>query len=176
MGGGVKSTLAVTAVLIALAVTLGLLLFAVPNVEGVSAVAFFSGAILGPGGGALVGALAMGLFSILNPLGPAAFPVLATQVLGMALIGCAGAMWVRLARSPGRAALLAGISGGVLTFLYDVLTNYGFAVTMGRYKDPLPFIAAGIPFSVMHILANVIIFAGVGAFVFARGRPRGGAA
>ena len=102
-----KSTLAVTAVLIALSVTLGLLLVAVPNVEGVSAVSFFSGAILGAGGGALVGTVSMGLFSILNPLGPAAFPVFLGQVAGMALMGCAGALWVRLARSPGRAALLA---------------------------------------------------------------------
>jgi hypothetical protein len=171
-----KSTLAVTAVLIALSVTLGLLLVAVPNVEGVSAVSFFSGAILGAGGGALVGAVSMGLFSILNPLGPAAFPVLMGQVVGMALMGCSGALWVRLARSPGRAALLAGIFGGVLTFLYDVITNYGFAVLMGRWSDPLPFIAAGIPFSVMHIVANVFIFAGVGAFVFVRGKPRKGAA
>ena len=39
---------------------------------------------------------------------------------------------------------------------------------------PLPFIAAGVPFSVMHIVANVLIFAGVGAFVFVRGKPRKG--
>lgn len=163
-----KSNLAVIAVLIALSVTLGLLLVAVPNVEGVSAVSFFSGAVLGAGGGALVGAVAMGLFSLLNPLGPAAFPVFLAQVLGMALMGSAGALWVGLVKSSGRAALLAGIFGGMLTFLYDILTNYGFAVTMGRWSDPLPFIAAGIPFSVMHIVSNVLIFAGVGAFVFLR--------
>jgi hypothetical protein len=165
-----KSNLAVIAVLIAMGVALGLLLVAVPNVEGVSAVSFFAGAILGAGGGALVGAVAMGLFSVLNPLGPAAFPVLAAQVLGMALMGCSGALWARLARSQGGAALLAGISGAVLTFLYDVLTNYGFAVLMGRWRDPLPFIAAGIPFSAMHVVSNALIFAGVGAFVFLRHR------
>ncbi len=170
-----KSSLAVTAVLIGLGVTLGLLLVAVPNVEGISAVCFFSGALLGAAAGGLVGAVSMGLFSLLNPLGPAAFPVLGAQVAGMALIGCSGALSLRLARSPGGAALLAGVSGGVLTFLYDVLTNYGFAVTMGRWRDPLPFIAAGIPFSVMHVVSNVLIFAGVGAFVFSRARSRRGA-
>jgi len=171
-----KSNLAVTAVLVALGVTLGLLFVAVPNVEGISAVSFFSGAILAAGGGALVGAVSMGLFSILNPLGPAAFPVFLAQVLGMAIMGCSGALWVKQVRSPGRAALLAGIFGGVLTFLYDVLTNYGFAVTMGRWGDPLPFIAAGIPLSAMHIVSNVLIFAGVGAFIFLRQRPRRDAA
>jgi uncharacterized membrane protein len=171
-----RSNLAVTAVLIALSVTLGLLLVAVPNVEGVSAVSFFAGAILGAGGGALVGAVAMGLFSLLNPLGPAAFPVLLGQVAGMTLVGCSGAAWRRLADSPARAALLAGVFGGVLTFVYDVITNYGFAVLMGRWSDPLPFIAAGLPFSLMHIVSNVLVFAGVGAFVFSRRRPRGGAA
>ncbi len=167
-----KSNLAVTAVLIALSVTLGLLLVAVPNVEGISAVSFFSGAILGAGGGALVGAAAMGLFSVLNPLGPAAFPVFLAQVLGMALMGLSGALWVRPVDSPAKAALLASLFAGVLTFLYDVFTNYGFALTMGKWSDPLPFIAAGIPFSVMHIVSNVLIFAGVGAFIFLRHRPR----
>ena len=171
-----KSNLAVTAVLIALSVTLGLLLVAVPNVEGLSAVSFFSGAILGAGGGALVGAVAMSLFSLLNPLGPAAFPVFLAQVIGMALVGCSGVLWLRLAGSAGKAALLAGIFGGVVTFVYDILTNYGFAVLMGRWSDPMPFIAAGIPFSVMHIVSNVLIFAGVGAFAFSRHRPRRGTA
>lgn len=163
-----RSNVAVTAVLIALGVTLGLLLFAVPNVEGISAVSFFSGAVLGAGGGALVGGVSMGLFSLLNPLGPAAFPVLLAQVVGMALVGGSGAVWLRLVRAPGRAAVLAGLSGGVLTFVYDVLTNYGFAVLMGRWRDPLPFIAAGIPFSIMHVVSNAVIFAGMGTFIFYR--------
>jgi membrane-bound metal-dependent hydrolase YbcI (DUF457 family) len=89
----------------------------------------------------------------------------------MALMGCSGALWAKLVHSQAKAALLAGIFGGVLTFLYDVLTNYGFAAAMGRWDDPWPFIAAGIPFSVMHIVSNVLIFAGVGAFVFLRHRP-----
>lgn len=168
-----RSSLAITAVLIALSVALGLLLFAIPNVEGISAVSFFSGAVLGAGGGALVGAVSMGLFSILNPMGPAAFPVLLAQVLGMALVGCSGALWRRMVHTPRGAGVLAGISGGVLTFVYDVLTNYGFAVLMGRWRDPIPFIAAGIPFSVMHIVSNILIFAGLGTFIFLRRRPRG---
>lgn len=163
-----KSNLAITAVLIALGVALGLLLFAVPNVEGISAVSFFAGAILGAGGGALVGALTMSLFSLLNPLGPAPFPVFAAQVAGMSVIGCSGALWVSLVRGPARAGLLAGVFGGVLTCIYDVITNYGIAVSMGRYDDPLPVIAAGIPFSVMHIVANVLIFAGIGTFAYYR--------
>jgi uncharacterized membrane protein len=167
-----KSDLAIAAVLIALSVTLGLLLVAVPNVEGVSAVSFFSGAILGAGGGAFVGAVSMGLFSVLNPLGPAVFPVLLAQMAGMALMGCSGALWLKLAGSRGRAAVLAGVAGGVLTFIYDVLTNYGFAVTMGRWSDPLPFIAAGIPFSVVHIVSNALVFAGVATLVHSRKRPR----
>jgi uncharacterized membrane protein len=168
-----KSNIAVTAVLIALSVTLGLLLVAVPNVEGISAVSFFSGAVLGAGGGALVGALSMGLFSLLNPLGPAAFPVFLAQVMGMALVGGSGALWRRLAHDPGKAAVLAGICGAVLTLVYDILTNYGFAVLMGRWRAPLPFIAAGIPFSVMHFVSNALIFAGMGSFIFYRRKSHG---
>ena len=167
-----KSNLAVVAVLIALSVALGLLLVAVPNIEGISAVSFFSGAILGAGGGALVGAVSMGLFSVLNPLGPAAFPVLLAQIIGMALMGSSGALWGKLASTQGRAAVLAGISGVVLTFVYDVLTNYGFAVLMERWADPWPFLAAGIPFSVLHMVTNALVFAGVGTFVFYRSGTR----
>jgi uncharacterized membrane protein len=170
-----KSNLALTAILIALNVAVGLLLVAVPNVEGISAISFFAGVILGAPRGALVGALSMLLFSLLNPLGPAPFPVFLAQVGGMAVIGSAGALWNRTALSPGRAGVLAAVWGGVLTFAYDIITNYGIAVTMGRWNAPLPVIASGIPFSIMHLVSNILIFAGIGSFVFHRRRTgRGG--
>jgi hypothetical protein len=154
-----------TAMFIALGVAVGYLLAAVPNVEGVSAVSFFSGYLLGGASGSVVGAVSMLLFSAFNPLGPPVLPVLCAQVVVTGLIGVSGDLWRRLASHVDRAEILAGAFGAVLTLGYSVLTDYGFAVSIGRWRDPLPVIAAGLPFSVLHIVSNALIFAGVGAFV-----------
>jgi hypothetical protein len=156
--------LSTAAVLIAAAIALGYLLAGVPNVEGMSAVAFLAGCFLGAGGGALVGAVSILLFSVLNPLGPPLPQVLVAQVAGMALIGASGHLWRRLAAVVPRPEILAAALGALLTLVYGVLADYGFAVSMGRWKDPWPVIIAGIPFSTVHIISNAVIFFGVSLF------------
>ncbi|MFH1313972.1 MAG: hypothetical protein ABIJ00_12210 [Candidatus Eisenbacteria bacterium] len=152
------------AVLIAAAIALGYLLSGVPNVEGMSAVTFLAGCLLGAGAGALVGAVSIALFSVLNPLGPALPHVLAAQVAGMSLVGVSGDLWRRLAAFVPRPEILAAGLGALLTVVYGVLADYGFAVSMGRWKDPWPVIIAGIPFSTVHIISNAVIFFGVSLF------------
>jgi len=152
------------AVLIAAAIALGYLLAAVPNVEGMSAVTFLAGCLLGAGGGALVGAVSIALFSVLNPLGPALPQVLVAQVGGMSLIGASGHLWRRLSDMVPRPEVLAAGLGALLTLIYGVLADYGFAVSMGRWRDPWPVIIAGIPLSTLHIVSNAVIFFGVSLF------------
>lgn len=161
------------AMLIALAVALGYLLAAVPNVEAISAVSFFSGYLLGAATGALVGGVSILLFSVLNPLGPSFPLVLAAQVLMMALMGACGDVWRRVIMLTGRAEFFAATFGVVLTLAYGVIADYGFAVSMGRWKDPFPVIAAGLPFSVVHIVSNGLIFGGTGAFIARKYPPKG---
>ncbi len=156
--------LSTAAVLIAAAIALGYLLAGVPNVEGMSAVAFLAGCLLGAGTGALVGAVSISLFSVLNPLGPPLPHVLLAQVAGMSLIGASGHIWRRMTAIVPRPEILAAGIGAVLTLVYGVLADYGFAVSMGRWKDPWPVIIAGIPFSTVHILSNAVIFFGVSVF------------
>jgi uncharacterized membrane protein len=153
------------AVLIAAAIALGYLLVGVPNVEGMSAVSFLAGCLLGSGGGALVGAVSIAFFSVLNPLGPPLPHVLVAQVLGMALIGVSGSVWRRLVSIVPRPEILAAGMGALLTLIYGVLADYGFAVSMGRWKHPWPVIVAGIPFSIIHVVSNAIIFFGISLFV-----------
>jgi hypothetical protein len=160
------------AMLIALAVALGYLLAAVPNVEAISAVSFFSGYLLGAATGALVGALSILLFSVLNPLGPAFPAVVAAQVLAMGSIGACGHVWRRVITLVGKAEFFAAAFGAVLTLAYGVLADYGFAVSMGRWRDPLPVIAAGLPFSVIHIVSNGLIFGGASALVVRKYPPQ----
>jgi hypothetical protein len=160
--------LSTAAVFVAAGVAVGYLLAGVPNVEGISAVSFFAGYRLGAGTGAVVGGLSMGIFSLFNPLGPPLVPVLVAQIAGMAMIGASGRLWGRFALGVRFAEMLAAAMGALLTFLYGILTDYGFAVSIGRWKEPLPVIAAGLPFSVVHIVSNGLIFGGLGAFLSRR--------
>lgn len=163
-----------TAILIAVSVAVGFLLAPVPNVEGMSAVSFFSGCLIGWTGGLLVGSLSMLLFSMLNPLGPAPFPVLVAQVLSMGVVGACGRLWQRWAVGWSRPEVAGVVMGGLLTLAYDVVTNYGVAVSMGRWKSPLVVIAAGMPFAVIHITSNALIFGSVGAVAVRKGWLRRG--
>jgi hypothetical protein len=166
-----RKGIATTAILIALAVAIGILLAAVPNVEGISVVSFFSGYLTGWRSGGVIGGTAMLLLSLLNPLGPAPPPVFAAQVLGMALMGASG----RLLGGPGgrvRLELRAMLLGAMLTLVYDGLTNFGVAVSIGKARAPLVVMLAGAPFSAIHIVSNILIF-GATAAVVARRRGFG---
>ena len=167
-----SSRFTTTAVLIALGVALGLLLAPIPNLEGVSAVSFFAGYMVGCRGGGLVGGISIVLLSLLNPLGPAPPPVLAAQWVGMASIGCTGSLWRKAILQGKGAELMALVLGVVLTLYYDLLTNYGVAVSIGRWRDPLPVMISGVPLSVMHTVSNGMIFGAVGALVARRHKDR----
>jgi hypothetical protein len=168
--------IAVRAVLTALAVAVGLILAHVPNIEGVSAVSFFAGYLTGWASGGVIGGTAMLLLSLLNPLGPAPPPVFAAQVVGMASVGASGALVRRVGGGAPRAVLVAVGLGTLLTVVYDVLTNYGVAVSVGRWRDPAAIMIAGAPFAVLHTVSNAMIFGAVGAILVRRHpHPEGGA-
>lgn len=117
----------------------------------------------------MVGALSMLMFSILNPLGPAPFPVLVAQVLSMGVVGACGRLWQRWAAGWTRPEVAGIVMGALLTLVYDVVTNYGVAVSMGRWKNPLVVIAAGMPFAVIHVASNALVFGSVGVVAVRRG-------
>jgi len=48
-----------------------------------------------------------------------------------------------------------GVSGLVLTLIYDLLTNLATALVMGQF---LPVMIAAVPLSLVHISSNVVIF------------------
>ncbi len=88
------SSIALTAILVALSVALGFLLISVPNVELLTFSVFASGAVLGRWRGALVGALAMAVYSGINPYGSGlGFPPLYfAQILSASLTGLSGGL------------------------------------------------------------------------------------
>jgi len=155
-------TIVVTAVLIALAVALGFGMIHVPNVELITLIVFISGHLLGPRIGLAVGAVAMGLFTTLNPMGMPVLPLALTQVAAMALIGLLGGgtrLWIGRGRSWTRMALC----GLLATLFYDLITNLVMAVSLGMIGQLARVLIAGLTFSLLHMISNTVIFAAAGS-------------
>ena len=156
-----SSRLAFTALFAALAAALGFAGALVPNVELISLAVFLGGTVTGVVGGIAIGALAEVVFSLLNPLGPAPPWIFAGQILGMAIVGgVGGALAPALARrTSGGRSLLLGVAGLVVTLIFDLLTNLGVGLHLGPM---LPALVAAIPFSLIHLTANTLVFAVLG--------------
>ena len=147
---------------IALAVAAGFALLHVPNLELITTISFVSGLLLGSGRGTIVGAFSMFLFSFFNPLGIPFPPVLIAQVVFMGVAGFVGGMWRGwLRRYAFRPIYIGGLAGTglILTLLYDVGTNVGFALSAGLMSQLVKIIAGGIVFSTIHLVTNTALFA-----------------
>jgi len=158
-----KLTLA--GVLIALAIALKLPILSVPNVEFFTFIVFSSGYLLGMIGGVVVGIISMSIYtSVVTPYGLPPLPIAFAQVFSMALIGFAGGMASRLDKLAFRQGFpsrivavmfIMGLAGLVLTLIYDLLTNLATTVVVGQFW---PVMIAALPFALLHILSNMVIF------------------
>lgn len=150
------------AMFVAIGIVSGLALSGVPNVELVTAVCFVAGFMLGTSAGLLTGALTELLFAGFHPMGSSAGPLLAAQVIGMALAGVAGAAAWKIvgARRSGRGFIITVTALGVaVTFVFDLLTNLAFSVVAGFSVSQMmvPLVAAA-PFAAVHLLSNALVF------------------
>ncbi|MFO7652514.1 MAG: hypothetical protein R6X25_01715 [Candidatus Krumholzibacteriia bacterium] len=141
----------------------GFLLGGIPSVELMTLLTALAGAALGPGGGALCGALAMAVHSLANPLGAAVPALLAAQTAGLAAAGALGglgagavASCVRRGRRL-RSALFAAALGGGATLVYDVLTNAATVVAFDLRWWVV--VTGGLPFALVHVGVNAALFA-----------------
>lgn len=150
-----------TSLLIALGVALGFALNRIPNIELVTSTVFFSGYTLGYGRGFGVGMLTEGLYSMLNPYGPAAPPLLAAQVLSMGVTGLAGG-WFKAKRMDEKPffPFKSGLTGLACTCLFDSLTTLSLVPINHFSAEQLAAsIALGIWFYVAHGASNTVLFA-----------------
>ena len=176
---------AVTAIFVALAAALGFLLLSVPNVELVTFTIFASGVVLGRWRGALVGVLAMAIYSGANPYGSGlGVPtMLAAQLAASAFTGLVGGITAPLWRgdareAPGRGGrldpaaggrvgggrralpLVAGGLGFVLTAVYQAAVIVGLAVMSPEFRTgALAVLLSNAFFSGVHLVSNTIVFA-----------------
>lgn len=147
---------------IAMGVTFGFSLVHIPNIEMMTVTIFISGYLLGVKEGLLVGILAEGLFSLLNPLGMAAPPLFVAQTISMGLTGICGGLLHKI--SPAKPITWQhyigfGFAGALLTLMFAGFTNFGYTLTIGfTWGKFLAGFIAGFPFIVIHILSNTAIF------------------
>ncbi|MDD5087443.1 MAG: hypothetical protein PHI18_01420 [bacterium] len=159
-----RSPLMVTriAMLVAVGVAAGWLLSAIPNVELVTAVCFSAGFLLGVPAGLLTGALTEALFAGFHPMGSSLGPLLAAQVMGMAVVGLAGGMAAKIVRSrrAGFGYAIPVIGFGLLsTVIFDFLTNLAFPLMAGfSIAQTLVSLTIGLPFAAIHLAANAAVF------------------
>ena len=180
------SETAATAIFVALAAALGFLLLSVPNVELVTFTVFASGVVLGRWRGALIGALAMAIYSGFNPYGsglgvPTMF---AAQLAASAFAGLMGGIMAPLWRgrategSPSPAErldapavdrtgggrrvlpLVAGGIGLALAAVYQVAVIVGLAVMSPEFRTgALAVLVSNAFFSSVHLVSNTVVFA-----------------
>jgi len=157
--------LALMGMLIALSIVLKIPLLSVPNVEFFTFLIFSSGYLLGMMEGCLVGVISISIYTTLvTPYGLPPLPIAFAQIFSMALIGIAGGLAFKLnpissARTSPFGSffpfLIMGIWGSILTIIYDLFTNLASALVIGQF---LPVMVSAIPFALIHLLSNLIIF------------------
>ncbi len=135
-----------------------------PNIEVTSLITFISGFVFGSRIGSLVGGFTEAVSSMFNPLGPAPPPIFAAQIGCMMLIGAVGGVIARFSDKSElgglNKSLMMGAAGLYLTIIYDLVTNFGFALSFGSsYETAL---IVGSYFMAIHVFTNTLFFGTVG--------------
>ena len=152
---------------VALIIVVGLMLITIPNVELVTATIFLSGYLFGIRKGLLIGIVAIFIYSLLNPFGAPNPPLLMAQVTSMGIVGSAGGLMYHINSKTSSALLRSiqlGISGFLLTVLFDFMTTVSFALFAAETGQKITKImlsnySIGLPFYLVHMGVNTLIFA-----------------
>lgn len=147
-----------------LIVTVGMVFALIPNMELVILSAFLGGIALGPRRGFIVAFIGEAIFSALNPIGSGlGFPILyAFQVFTIGLSGLVGGLTSRFFAREGhylQFSILLGITGFLLTLIYDVLTALSFPISSGMTEGTIwATLTTGLVFFTMHLVSNTLLF------------------
>ena len=158
--------IAETGIFLALFLGLAYAFSYIPNLEYITAIAFLSGLLLGWKRGLFVSVIGEAVFSIANPFGSSlAFPsLLIGQLLAFSIFALTGAsfrLFVKKminSKTPWLAFIL-GLTGLLLTILYNIITSVFYAVTSGfTFEQTVASIITGIPFYLINMISNTITF------------------
>jgi hypothetical protein len=149
------------AALAALAVTVGFVLAAVPNVELFTLVVFLAGVLLGRASGARVGVLAALVYGLLSPYGlpdPILLTALLLSRLCIGVLGGSLRVWLLAGPRAKRVALFA-VAGLLSSLIFQVLTNLAIGLTVGQWRVVL---AGAVPYALVNMASNVASFSLLG--------------
>lgn len=148
----------------AMAIAMGYSLMMVPNIELITVTIFLSGVTLNLKWGAIVGLVAMAIYSGLNPLGSGlSFPPLFfAQIIGMSLCGIIGGILKPIffvKKFSFLKLFLLGLAGFLVTFIYDVLTLVSYPLFSGLgFPGIIASLIKGLGFTLLHEISNIFIF------------------
>ncbi|MBL50558.1 MAG: hypothetical protein CMG57_01215 [Candidatus Marinimicrobia bacterium] len=151
------------AIFAAMAIGLGFMFMLVPNLEFMSVTIFLSGLTLGVPYGAIVGAVAILIYSVMNPLGSGLIylTLLMGQILAMSGIGIAGGCSAAIIHqfSPRLTAVISGGIGFICSLWYDGVTTLAYPISAGYdWDETVAYAVSGIFFTSIHLLSNTVIF------------------
>jgi uncharacterized membrane protein len=129
-----------------------------PNVNLMFFIVFSAGFLWGAIPGALVGLIGMGLWSGLNPFGPALLPIMMAQMLGAAACGPVGTIFAKSTdteKASRKQTLLLGLASIICTTLYYLPVNFVDAWTFGPFW---PRFWANWGWTAPSLVSNLIVF------------------
>ena len=147
---------ALVSIMTALALVGSYVFIAIPNVELGSVVLFITGLVFGIEIGLATMLISAVIFSMINPWGAAVPIILLSQVIAWAIIVITGYL-VSLNKTPERyKQLYLGVLGFLVTLIFDLITNLGYSI---GFSIPYSIaLATGLPYLVVHVISNTIIF------------------
>jgi hypothetical protein len=135
-----------------------------PNVEFTSLFTFIMGFIFSSFMGIFFGSFVMFVNGFFSPWGFAGL-MMPFQIVGMALVGLAGGLYRKCSpnyRSSAKFYFEVAVLGAFLTVIYDLITNFGVALSMMVGMHPalavITALAYGAPFSLVHVCTNIAVF------------------
>jgi len=162
--------ISVIAILVAASLASNYALIWLPNVKLMDLIVFVSGLQFGMYVGCMVGVLVWAVYGSINPYG-FILPIWVGCMLSESLFGVAGGLIGKHTTiTPGSPRVFAwemAVTGFILSFIYDVMTNLLSAVTISwfetTYLTVLAVMVSGIPFALVHEISNgILFFLGVG--------------
>jgi hypothetical protein len=129
-----------------------------PNVNLIFFVAFAAGLLWGILPGMLVGGIGMGLWTILNPYGPAHPYLMVTQVVAMSISGAVGGLFARTGwrtRERGPLSIMLAACGLLCAALFFLPVS---AVDAWLFGPFWPRFATGLLWALVSVGANMLVF------------------
>ena len=162
---------AIISVFSALTVLVGYLLYAIPNFELFSLMLFFCGFSFGKKNGLFISVISVTIFCFLNPMGPSHILLFATQISLYSILSLLGFFSFKYLKNKEyfkptedlfvlRVLILLGAVGFSWTFIYDIIATIGGYLPFIElsFEVWIPIFIAGIPFSVIHIVSNTLLY------------------